>query len=239
MMTRIYSISGERGGVGKSTCAKACIQWHLDRALPLVVFDADRTSPNVFGSYKREIKCKLAIFSESSRLEDGANEIYNTASTGQGAVLVNMPAQVFIAFRNWIEQNSLLSLAVEDQVQFVVMFVSDGSHESIKLFKQSVGHFGAIMPHYLVQNHGRCEEWGHLDEDTELQGLMETHNVGIIPFPRYIGIADLNIIEGENLSFGMARGYKRFSSLSRQRVKTFLDKAYQGFEVAGVFADAP
>lgn len=227
---KIHLLGGEKGGVGKSFVCRALLQYFLDlpQPPPFVVFDTDRSNPDVLRTYQGAVPCKVAVFSEGERYEDTANAIYNAAQSKH--VIVNLPAQVFIPVKQWIEANELLTIAKDDGVEFVHWFVSDGGWDSFKLFEKSLLTFGEAIPHILVKNLGRNDDWSALDEDAHLQALLTRYQVKVIGFPKFIGSADRNRIDAESLSFGKAREHKKFGSIARQRVKRFLREAYIAFE---------
>ena len=231
----IHLIGGEKGGVGKSFYCRALVQYLLDKiGFPLfIVFDTDRSNPDVIRTYQSSATCKVAVFSEGERYEDTANAIYNAALTK--LVIVNLPAQVFIPVKQWIEANELLEIAPDDGVRFFHWFVSDGGYDSFKLLEKSLTTFGDAIPHILVKNHGRCDDWEALDTDAHLQSLLTRYRVQVIDFPKFIGTADRNRIDSDSLSFGKAREQKKYGPIARQRVKRFLREAYTAIDNTGVF----
>lgn len=232
-MADLHLFGGEKGGVGKSFVARAATQLHIDRSLPFAAFDTDRSNPDLMRLYSPEIACKVGIFSEGERYEDTANQIYNTALKRR--VLVNLPAQVFIPLKEWVEKNELLEIAAEDGITFFLWFVSDGGYDSLKLFRRSLKTFGRGIQHIFVKNWGRCEDWSGLEEAEDWSDLLSSYKVPVIDFPKFIGNSTRNQIDEQSLSFGKAAGYKPFGSIGRQRVKKFLREAYAAFDESGAF----
>ena len=232
-MAAIHLFGGEKGGVGKSFVCRAAIQYHLDNSTSFAVFDTDRSNPDVRRIYQ-ETGCRVAVFSEGEKYEDKANSIYHAAL--EKRVLVNLPAQVWIPVKDWFERNELLEISQEDGVEFYYWFICDGGYDSLKLFGKSLSYFQSDVPHILVKNWGKCDDWEPLDNDENLLSLMAEYQVKVIDFPKFIGNADRNAIDAESLTFGVARSSKKFGSISRQRVKRFLREAYAAFEGTGAFS---
>lgn len=225
--------TGIKGGTGKSFLARTLAQYLIDKKTPFVAFDTDRSNPDLKRLYGKEIPVQLGIFGEGERYEDTANQIYNAAV--ENLVLVNCPAQVEQAQRHWFEKNALLEIAEEDGVGFVFWFVSDGGYDSLSLLKQHLTYFKSVVKHVVVRNHGTGgDDWGPLDEDEGLQALIAETGTAVIDLPRFHGNSTRNRIDQENLTFNGAIGYKGFTSLERQRVKTYLREAYTQIESAGV-----
>ena len=232
-MPTLNLFGGEKGGTGKSMAARAAAEYHLDRGLPFALFDTDRSNPDVRRIYGQAAGCRVAVFSEGERYEDKANAIFNAAF--EQRVLVNLPAQSFIPIRNWIEKNELMSLAQESDIQFVYWFVSDCGYDSLSLLGKTLEYFKTSVTHVLVKNLGMTDDWEPLEQDEKLQGMIADYGVKVIEFPKFIGNADRNLIDKQSLTFAQARAYEGFGPISRQRVKTFLRKAYEAFDAAGVF----
>lgn len=117
-MADLHFIGGEKGGVGKSLVARTLTQYLIDREIPCVLFDTDRSNPDLARIYGKTVKCRLAVFSEGEKYEDTANQVFNTATSQR--VLVNLPAQVFPAMRKWFEDNDLFDIAAEEEVKLVL-----------------------------------------------------------------------------------------------------------------------
>lgn len=232
-MPAIHFFGGEKGGVGKSFICRAAIAYHRNHDIDFVPFDTDRSNPDVMRIYGKIAGCKTDVFSEGVRYEDTANHVFNVAT--EKRVLVNLPAQSFISLRGWIEKNELLDLAEENGIDFYIWFVSDCGYDSLKLLNKSVSYFQDRVQHILVANYGMTEDWEPLERDAALQKLLKKYGVKVIEFPKFIGNSDRNRIDSLSLSFEVATEHEEFGLISRQRVKTFLRKAFAAFDEVGVF----
>ena len=232
-MHTLNYIGGEKGGVGKSFLTRTILQYMIDHQLPFIAVDTDRSNPDVKRCFDSVCTVKLAVLSEAERLEDSANAIFNAAL--EQDVFCNLPAQVAPALHRWIEDNQLVELAEEADIRMRLLHVSDAGYDSLKLFKRSLQLFGQHIEHVLVQNRGMTEDFEPVSLDDELQAMLAEHNVVVIDLPRFIGNADRNFIDRHSLSFGEAREHPDLGLISRQRVKTFLRKAYQAFDAAALF----
>ena len=229
-MATIHLIDGEKGGVGKSLVTKTMIQYGLDRNLPFVAIETDRSNPDVAGIYKNI--CKLAVLSEDEKQADKADRIFETAT--EKTVIVSLPSQVHRAVKAWIEQNELLRLADEYQVNFVKWFVCNGEYDSVKLFIASLECYEDQITHILVRNLGLCDEWSLVEEDESLQDQITKYRVQVIDFPK-LAYRERYTIDRKRLRFDEARSYREFGILGKQRVVNFLKAAYASFDSAGVW----
>ncbi|VEP15818.1 Mobilization protein MobD-like protein [Hyella patelloides LEGE 07179] len=231
-MATIHFIDGEKGGVGKSFVARTMIQYGLDRNLPFVAVETDRSNPDVAGVYN-DI-CQYAVFTEDEKQADKADRIFEMSL--EKPVIVSLPSQVHRAMKSWIERNQLLSLGNEYGVSFCKWFVCNGEYDSIRLFMASVDCYGNKMTHILVRNLGLCDEWSPIDEDSSVQELIKKYRVKVIDFPK-LGYKERYLINQKRLKFDDAREYKEFGVLGKQRVVNFLKAAYTAFDSAEMWND--
>ncbi|AFY42842.1 mobilization protein MobD [Nostoc sp. PCC 7107] len=229
-MPTIHLIDGEKGGVGKSLVTRTMIQYCLDKKIPFVPIETDRSNPDVAGVYKG--MCQYAVFTEDERQADKADRIFEMAMSKP--VIVNLAAQSHRAVKNWIDKNQLLELGSAEGVSFCKWFVTTGGYDSLNLFVQSINSYGDKVPHILVRNCGLCDDWEHVDSDPNMQQLVQKHNVQVVDFPK-LAYKERNIIDQTRMTFSEAREYKEFGILSKQRVVHFLKLAYAAFEKVGIW----
>ena len=231
-MAVIHLIDGEKGGVGKSFVTRTMIQYGLDRNLPFVAVETDRSNPDVNRVYQ-DI-CKFAVFSEDEKQADKADRIFEMAI--EKPVIVSLPSQVHRAVKAWIDNNQLLKLGDEYGVSFCKWFVCNGEYDSVRLFQSSLNNYKHQMTHILVKNLGLCDEWEQIEEDQSLQKLIKKYQVKVIDFPK-LGYKERYLINQKQLKFDEAREYKDFGVLGKQRVVNFLKAAYTSFDSAGVWQE--
>ena len=229
-MATIHLVDGEKGGVGKSFVTRAMIQYGLDKDLPFVAVETDRSNPDVAGIY--DDLCKYAVFSEDEKQADKADRIFEYAI--EQPVIVSLPSQVHRAVTAWIDRNKLLELGKEYQVDFVKWFVCNGEYDSVKLFMASLNCYEDRITHVLVRNLGLCDEWSQLEEDKSLQKLITKYRVKVIDFPK-LAHRERYLINQKRLRFDEARSNKEFGILGKQRVVNFLKAAYASFDSAEVW----
>ena len=214
---------------------RTALAYHLAQGIEFVAFDSDRSNPDVMRIYGPVTGCQGAVFSEGEKYEDTANSIFNAAMGKR--VIVNLPAQSLIPLKSWIEKNELFDLATDNGVAFVSWFVSDCGYDSLKLFAQSLDFFGDRARHVFVANYGMTEDWETLKKDQALMARLRAPNVKVLRFPKFIGNYDRNQIDALCLTFEAAGEHEDFGPIGRQRVKSFLRKAFEQFDEVGVFED--
>ena len=233
-MAEIHLFGGEKGGVGKSFVCRAAIAYHLKKEFDFAAFDADRSSADVLRMYGEVTGCKAAILSEADKYDNAANAIFNSALAGQ-RVLVNLPAHSMAALAQWINDNELLEIAADSDVEFVSWFVSDGGMESLASFGDLLDVWGESMHHVFVANYGRTEQWDGLKQNADLMGRMKQLGVTLVKFPKFVGRTDRDRVDKLSLTFEQAIEHEAFDAIGKQRVRSFLRKAFEEFERSGVF----
>ena len=231
-MAMLHFFGGEKGGVGKSFVTCTAAQYHLDRKIKFSLFDTDPTTPDVKRIYE-SCGCRDAIFSASDKYEDKAFSIYSSAQ--ENTTLVNLPANITEPLKAWFEENELFEMEEEDRIDYTIWFICNGGSESFKHLGEYLSYFQGRVNHVLVKNWGVCDDWESLDNNQFLQQKIEKYGVKVIDFPKFKGKSLCNTINDRSLTFGEARELKEFGPINRQRVKTFLKRAYQVFDSAGVF----
>jgi hypothetical protein len=229
-MAAIHFIDGEKGGVGKSLFARVTVQYCIDKKLSYELIDADPTNPDVGAFYPENHK--KAVFSESERKEYEADEIFNLALNKP--VIVNLPAQVYLAVKNWYERNDILDIAGKNNIKIYKWFVCSGGYDSVQLFIQSLEEFGSKIQHVLVRNLGLCDDWKHINNRNDLCTLLNTHKVAVIDLPKF-SYRERDIIDANHFTFSEARDYKELGVLGKQRLHNFLKTAHEEIEKAQIW----
>ena len=242
-MAKIHLIGGEKGGVGKSFFARVLLDYcrRESKKIDIELFDVDRTNPDVGLIYEphkyQQIlennpensngKVQQVYFSDNFLESDLVDVIFEKALTQ--TMLVNLPAQVAPLLNKWIEKHDLLTLGGAKGITFVHWFLCTGGYESIQLFKDSVNKYKGQMPHVLVRNNGLCFSWEHLLEDVELAAAIRKYRIKVIDLPP-LEYKERNLIDANKWTFTAALNEDSLGMIGQQRIKMFLDKAYEQIE---------
>lgn len=140
-MNKVFLVSGEKGGVGKST---ACI--HLVEALravgtPANVFDGDPVNPDV-----------CARYADAKPLDISSPQAWGEAleSAANGPVVVNLPARggEVLEAHAAAFQEAASSLGVE----FVYLHVMNRQKDSLMLLANALERFSGMASIFAVRN---------------------------------------------------------------------------------------
>src|ERR671932_647531 len=107
-MANIHLIGGEKGGVGKSLVARLLAQYLIDKTLPFVGFDSDRShgAPmRFYGGYASPVVV--------DRYESLDAIVEAAAEDPERRVVVDLAAQTQEPLVRWIEDSGVLEMASE------------------------------------------------------------------------------------------------------------------------------
>ena len=227
-MADVHLIDAEKGGVGKSLVARTLLQLFLDRECPVIPMEADRSNPTFSNIYGDQVL--PAIFSEDREYEDAPDAVFDIAL--QTPVIVDLPAQAHRPLSLWLKSKGLLDLGQANGVRFLKWFVCDGGLDSIHLFLESVKYYGDRVPHTLVKNLGRSENWSALESSEAVQSAIMTYGIKTIEFPR-LSPHKLATIDAQRMTFSAARDSTELGLIGRSQIVTYLKTAYAALDQSG------
>lgn len=224
-MTRLHFIGGEKGGVGKSVVSRILAQYFIDRSIPFLGFDSDRSHGSLlrfYGDYAAPVVL--------DRYE-GLDSLVEAASAQPDRrILVDLAAQTYSFLTQWIDESGLLDLRDDLGLSLTYWHVMDSGRDSADLLATLLDRFGGRLPLVVVLNAVRGGDFSILETSGTLErarGLGAT----IVSIGR-LQDSTMQKIDAHNTSFWAAsnRGNKGGASLGlleRQRVKYWLQKAYE------------
>jgi hypothetical protein len=224
-MTQIHLIGGEKGGVGKSVVARLLAQYFIDRQIPFLGFDSDRSHGALVRFYSGYASPVLIDRYESlDAIVEAATE------NPQRRVLVDLAAQTQEPLTQWMEESQLLEVAPELGLKIRYWHVMDAGHDSVDLLRRLLDRYEGRLSYVIVLNQLRGDGFDILSTS----GLLERAQglgASIVPIKR-LRDAAMTRIDANSSSFWAAtqpedKGGLRLGILERQRVKSWLKNAYE------------
>lgn len=229
-MTRVHFIGGEKGGVGKSVVARVLAQYFIDREIPFLGFDTDRSHGSLLRFYA-DYAVPVAI-----DRYDGLDRIVEAATEEpERRILVDLAAQAHQWLSPWIDDSGLLDIRDEIGLTLTYWHVMDAGRDSAELFGKLLDQYEDRVPMIAVLNEVRGGDFSILESSGQL-ARAKSLGAQVVTLRR-LQDATMQKIDAHNASFWAAsqRGGKDGSPLGlleRQRVKTWLHRAYE--EIARV-----
>lgn len=226
-MANIHFVGGEKGGVGKSVLTRIIAQYCIDRSIPFVGYDTDR-SHGSFSRFYAGFASPVVVDSYAS-----IDRVVETqcANPTQHAV-VDLAAQTLRPLRAWIEASGMAELLAEHAHRAVFWHVMDDSMDSLATLGAVIEAFGSSVSYVVVLNYGRGGDFAHVEASSQL-AAAKALGARVIALQR-LHEAAMRKIDQADASFWAAgnrsEGAGSLGLLERQRVKVWLRRTYQDLE---------
>lgn len=231
-MANIHLIGGEKGGVGKSVVARVLAQYLIDKDMPFVGFDTDRSHGSLLRFYADYASPVIVDRYES------LDAIVEAASENPDKrVLVDLAAQTHEALVKWMDESGVLEALGESGLSLSYWHVMDSGKDSVDLLKKLLDRFGSRLNYVLVLNQLRGENFDIFEKSGEKDRALQLH-ARIISLKR-LHDAVITKIDAGSTSFWAAKNksatdVKGLGLLERQRVKVWLKHAYEQIDSAWI-----
>ena len=228
-MTRIHFIGGEKGGVGKSLTARVLAQYMIDKEIPFLGFDTDRSHGALMRFYEGFASPVVLDKRE-------AFDVVVEAATEnpERRILVDLAAQTHEPLVQWIDDAGVIELAQELGITLTYWHVMDAGKDSVDLLGKLLDRVGASLQYVLVRNQVRGADFAVLDQ-SGLQDKATALGAKLITLKKlHEGVA--NKIDADSSSFWKATQSEPagLGLMDRQRLKMWLRDAYREIESVGV-----
>jgi hypothetical protein len=231
-MANIHFIGGEKGGVGKSVVARVVAQYFIDKGIPFLGFDTDRSHGSLLRFY-----AGYAAPVVVDRYESLDAVVEAAVENPEKRILVDLAAQTHEPLVKWMDDSGVLETAEELGVTFNYWHVMDSGKDSVDLLKKLLDRFGPRLKYVLVLNQLRGENFPIFYASGERERALEL-NARIITLKR-LHEPVINKIDAGSSSFWAAKHRSEgdgqgLGLLERQRVKMWLRNAYEQIDAAEI-----
>ena len=231
-MANIHFIGGEKGGVGKSLVSRLLAQYLIDRELPFLGFDTDRSHGALLRFYAGYASPVLV-----DRYEALDSIIEAAIAQPERRLLVDLAAQTHDPLVKWMDESGVLEMAGDSGFSITYWHVMDSGRDSVDLLKKLLDRFGARLGYVLVRNQMRGDDFSLLERSGE-QDRAEALGARTVSI-KHLSDAIIQKIDASSSSFWAAQHDTEKSRtglglMDRQRLKMWLRDANQQIEKAGV-----
>lgn len=231
-MAHIHFIGGEKGGVGKSLMSRVLAQYMIDREIPFIGFDTDRSHGALMRFYSGYASPVLV-----DNIEALDSIIEAAAEQPERRVLVDLAAQTHDPLVKWMDDAGVLNLADEMGMTIHYWHVMDSGKDSVDLLKKLLDRFGTGMKYVLVRNQIRGNDFSVLEQSGEQARAMQL-GARVVSIKK-LGDSVINKIDAGSSSFWKAKNPQDpngggLGLMDRQRVKAWLRDAYREIDDVGV-----
>jgi hypothetical protein len=230
-MANIHLIGGEKGGVGKSVVARVVAQYMIDKGIPFLGFDTDRSHGSLLRFYA-DFASPVVV----DRYESLDNIVEAASANPEQRILVDLAAQTHESLVRWMDDSGVLDMAGELGISLNYWHVLDSGKDSVDLLKRLLDRFGSRLNYVLVLNQLRGDNFDILEKSGEKERALSL-NARIISLKR-LHEAVLTKIDAASSSFWAAKTKAAEGNvlglLERQRVKVWLNNAYEQLDGIGI-----
>ena len=227
-MATIHFIGGEKGGVGKSLVSRLLAQYLIDRKLPFLGFDSDRSHGALMRFYAGYAS---PVVIESYESLDAVVEA--ATEDPQRRIVVDLAAQTHQPLAKWMDESGVLELSQELGLEVRYWHVMDSGKDSADLLKKLLDTFGERLNYLLVLNQLRGDDFKILEwsGDKERALAMGARIMSLSRLHETV----MNKIDAHSTSFWAAahssdKDVTGLGMLERQRAKMWLRKVYEEFD---------
>ena len=223
-MANIHFIGGEKGGVGKSVVARVVAQYFIDRGLPFLGFDTDRSHGSLLRFYS-DFASPIVV----DRYESLDTIVESASENPEKRILVDLAAQTHEPLVKWMDESGVLETAGELGLTVTYWHVMDSGKDSVDLLKKLFDRFGSRLNYVLVLNELRGDSFDIFERSGEKDRALGL-NARMISLRR-LHETVINKIDAGSTSFWAAKNKSDHDTtglglLERQRVKVWLNNAY-------------
>ena len=231
-MAHIHFIGGEKGGVGKSLTARVLAQYFIDKSIPFIGFDTDRSHGALMRFYADYASPVVMDHYE-------ALDVIVEAATEQPErrVLVDLAAQTHDPLVRWMDEVGVINMADEMGMTIHYWHVMDAGKDSVDLLGKLLDHFGTGLKYVLVRNQIRGNDFSVLEQSGQQQRALD-FGAKIVSIRRlHEGVVQK--IDAGSSSFWKAKNAADptgggLGLMDRQRVKMWLRDVYREIDDVGV-----
>ena len=231
-MAHIHFIGGEKGGVGKSLMSRVLAQYMIDREIPFIGFDTDRSHGALMRFYSGYASSVLV-----DNIEALDSIIEAAAEQPERRVLVDLAAQTHDPLVKWMDDAGVLNLADEMGMTIHYWHVMDSGKDSVDLLKKLLDRFGTGLKYVLVRNQIRGNDFSVLEQSGEQARAIQL-GARVVSIKK-LGDSVINKIDAGSSSFWKAKNPQDptgggLGLMDRQRVKAWLRDVYREIDDVGV-----
>ena len=231
-MAHIHFIGGEKGGVGKSLTARVLAQYMIDREIPFIGFDTDRSHGALMRFYSGYASPVVMDHYEALDVIVEA-----AAEQPERRILVDLAAQTHDALVRWMDEAGVINMADEMGMKIHYWHVMDSGKDSVDLLQKLLDRFGTGLKYVLVRNQVRGNDFSTLEQSGEQARALQL-GAQIVSIKK-LNETVMNRIDAGSSSFWKAKTSHDSTDgglgmMDRQRVKMWLRDVYREIDDVGV-----
>ncbi len=224
--TRIVFVTGDKGGVGKTTVSRLLTSYLIEKEFPLILFDTDKTNAT-FKRYFGE-KVNLLDLAKEGSLDGLVNE---ACSVGAGSnIIVDCAARSLDTILDWMDEVGFEQIVSEYNLEVVFLFVLGGDKDSLQILsdlREDIESFNMDAKFLVVKNLGRSSDFSQFEQSKTYKKLVEDGS-SVLEIP-FLLERTVFLIDKSNLPFSSLKT-SSLTVIDKQRALSFYRKCCDAFD---------
>lgn len=217
-------VGGDKGGVGKSTVARAIADYLDAKGIAFTSFDGDDTNP----TFLRFVEGAGRIHTKSVK---GFEPLINGLESDSTHQLVDLGAGTSIVLSHFCDQTGFLDLATEYGAKILIVFVLAPSADSISLLKTLAEQYGSRVKYLIARSNSTSGTWDLWENSKARKRLLDELAAVEISIPTLDAEA-FSLVDRYSLRWASAVTDKRLPLASRSYIHRWIAKVSSEFEKA-------
>jgi hypothetical protein len=178
MAKPIISVTGSKGGVGKSIVSMAVVHYLKNKGEKVLLVEADTTNPDVWKCYRNDVECERLNLDEKEGWMDLTNLL---AERPEYLVVINTPARSTDGVNSY---GALLTESLPElQREMVTLWVINSQRDSLELLKQYLNAISVGRVHVLRNLYHGPEKKFELYNNSKIRESLESRGGKSLNFP--------------------------------------------------------
>ncbi|BDA75902.1 similar to mobilization protein MobD (plasmid) [Calothrix sp. PCC 7716] len=227
---RFVIVTGDKGGVGKSTFARGLFDYYIKNKLPCIGYDADTRNPQLERHFSPKLVRCVNIFERG-----GADRLLTDLEKDPfSLVLLDMPAQSGGYFAKFESEISFFSLLDELGYRVTMASVLNRVVDSVNVLNVLHQYCSTRVDYVVVKNlFYSADDETRFERYNEWEGRQKLIASGAIE----IVMKDLfyktyDFVDGYSISFSDALQHEKTSIIIKGRIKSWLAEFEKNIQLA-------
>jgi CobQ/CobB/MinD/ParA nucleotide binding domain len=217
-LRKLVMVTGDKGGVGKSTFARGLAQTYIDNAVKFVGLDADNSNPHLIRFYEKAANIQRLDISNSDKLDefvDNLKELVYPKSKesgkyrdSQSLILLETPSQFLPTLKILITEMGFLDVVNNKcKMQVTIVIVISTIIDCITQLLELYSFCGDRVDYVIVKNlfYGETEQFTFYNSSEEIKVIEQQvkatgHDFTSINMPK-LAKKSYDFLDVKNLTF--------------------------------------
>lgn len=218
----IVLIGGDKGGVGKSTCARTLAEYLTGKAVSFRAYDGDDTNPTFLRFWQTAHRL-------STKTTKGFEPLVNNIESPEPVQLVDLGAGTSIIFGQFADKADFFGLVGDHGVRVTLVFLLVPSADSIGLLKTIAEQYGNKVSYVIVRNNGISGSWDLWEQSKTRSVVLETLDAVELTMPP-LDAETISVCDKHSLTWSAAQTSTQLPLVGRSYVKRWFRVMSEEFD---------